>query len=111
MKRYIAILNQTGQNAPVATVLENSLGGNVVWTRAQAGQYLGTLSGAFPTDKTVAFHGDGQGGEAATHTALELPANSPDYVLLTTSDVTSDEATTPADGLLVRTGVSIFVYE
>lgn len=50
--KYVAILTQTGTNAPVATVLENSLGGTVVWTRTGTGTYEGTLTTAFPVDKT-----------------------------------------------------------
>lgn len=49
---YTAIINQGGGSAPVATVLENTLGGTVVWTRDDAGQYVGTLTGAFTADKT-----------------------------------------------------------
>lgn len=50
---YTALLTQTGTNAPVATVLENTLGGTVVWSRSGVGIYLGTLSGAFPQNKTA----------------------------------------------------------
>ena len=51
-KVYTALLTQTGTNAPVATVLENTLGGTIVWTRNNTGQYNGTLTNAFTTDKT-----------------------------------------------------------
>ena len=51
-KVYRALLTQTGTNAPVATVLENTLGGDVVWTRGLTGIYFGTLAGAFPSGKT-----------------------------------------------------------
>lgn len=51
-KIYRAILNQTGTSAPVATVLENTLGGTVVWTRNSPGNYSATLTGAFPAAKT-----------------------------------------------------------
>lgn len=54
-KVYVALLSQTGTSAPVATVLENTLGGTVVWTRSVAGLYLGTLSGAFTASKTICF--------------------------------------------------------
>lgn len=47
IKRYVALLAQTGTGAPVATVLENTLGGSIVWTRGAQGAYFGTLSGAF----------------------------------------------------------------
>ena len=51
-KVYRALLTQTGTDAPVATVLENTLGGEVVWTRGLTGIYFGTLAGAFPSGKT-----------------------------------------------------------
>ena len=52
---YTALLTQTGTDAPVATVLENTLGGTVVWTYETSGEYRGTLSGAFTASKTVLF--------------------------------------------------------
>ena len=54
-KVYTALLTQTGTNAPTATVLENTLGGTVVWTRTGVGIYNATLSGAFTTSKTITF--------------------------------------------------------
>jgi hypothetical protein len=44
---YIASLIQSGSDAPVATVIKNTLGDAVVWTRESAGLYRGTLAGAF----------------------------------------------------------------
>jgi hypothetical protein len=52
-KVYTALLSQSGSNAPVATVLQNTLGGTVVWSRIGFGGYNGTLSGAFTTNKTT----------------------------------------------------------
>lgn len=50
---YRALLNQDGTTAiPTAIVLENSLGGTIVWTRVSEGIYLGTLTGAFVNNKT-----------------------------------------------------------
>lgn len=49
---YTALLSQSGTDAPTATVLENTLGGTVVWTRSDAGDYVGTLSAAFSSGKT-----------------------------------------------------------
>ncbi len=48
---YTALLTQTGTDAPVATVLENTIG-NIVWTRISAGNYQATLNGAFTLGKT-----------------------------------------------------------
>ena len=52
-KVYTALLTQSGTNAPVATVLQNTLGGTVVWTRVSSGDYEGTLSSAFTSNKTL----------------------------------------------------------
>lgn len=57
-KKYVATLTQTGTNAPVATVLENTLG-SITWSYDSTGWYLGTLTGAFATaSKVVVFVGN-----------------------------------------------------
>ena len=47
-KRYIATMNQTGTSAPVAHVLENTIGA-IKWFRISTGLYYARLSGAFPS--------------------------------------------------------------
>ena len=42
-KVYTALLNQTGATEPTAIVLDNTLGGNVIWTRDGVGIYTATL--------------------------------------------------------------------
>ena len=42
-----------GTAAPVATVLQNSIG-TIVWTRTSLGKYVGTLANAFTANKTFA---------------------------------------------------------
>lgn len=61
-KVYRALLSQSGTNAPTAVVLENTLGGTLVWTRSNAGKYVGTLAGAFPINKCSIGNGDGSSG-------------------------------------------------
>ena len=57
-KVYVALLIQSGTSAPVATVLENTLGGTVVWGYGSAGIFNGTCSiGAFTENKTIGFIG------------------------------------------------------
>lgn len=48
---YTALLTQSGTDAPVATVLENTLGGAVAWSRYGAGVYRITKTGAFLAGK------------------------------------------------------------
>ena len=57
VKVYRALLTQTGTNAPVATVTENTLGGDVVWTYNAEGTYIGTLADAFSTSTVVQCSG------------------------------------------------------
>ena len=55
-KVYTALLSQSGTSAPVATVLENTLGGTIVWTRSGIGSYQATLTGSvYTSSKTVVF--------------------------------------------------------
>ena len=54
-KVYTALLTQEGELDPTAIILENTLGGDVAWTYDLAGQYKGTLIGAFPENKTALF--------------------------------------------------------
>lgn len=49
---YTALLSQSGTDAPTVFVLQNTLGGPVVWTRDSPGVYHGTLAGAFTANKT-----------------------------------------------------------
>lgn len=52
-KEYVATITQSTTSAPAATVLNNTLGGTLVWTRSTTGTYLATLTGAFPTASKV----------------------------------------------------------
>lgn len=51
-KAYRALLTQASTSDPVATVLENTLGGTPVPARAFAGAHQLELEGAFPAAKT-----------------------------------------------------------
>lgn len=55
-KFYRATLTQTGTSAPVATVLQNTLGGTLVWSYSTVGEYIATLAGAFPNDAKLAIN-------------------------------------------------------
>jgi hypothetical protein len=52
-KEYVATITQATTGAPVPTVLHNTLGGTLVWSRSGVGTYLATLTGAFPTASKV----------------------------------------------------------
>jgi hypothetical protein len=55
-KKYIALLKQTGTNAPVATIIENTLTSEIIWTYNGVGDYTGTLTGEFTQYKTTIYH-------------------------------------------------------
>lgn len=64
-RTYKANLFQAGTSNPVATVLENSFDGPIVWTRVSDGNYIGTLAGAFEGDYnkmylTIAPYGESE---------------------------------------------------
>lgn len=53
---YRCLLSQTGTNAPVERLLQNTFDGTGVWTRSSAGRYKLTLPGSqLPRDKRLAF--------------------------------------------------------
>jgi hypothetical protein len=81
-KSYVALLSQSGTAAPVATVLENTLGGTVVWTRGGVGDYVGTLVGAFPVSKTCCIVSPSYEDPTAGVVTLSLKRGSDDYVRL-----------------------------
>lgn len=68
IKVYRALLTQAGTSAPSATVLENTLGGTVVWARSSQGIYTATLASAFTANKTfiTCAAPTGNGGSAYT---------------------------------------------
>lgn len=106
-KIYTALLTQTLTDAPVATVLENTLGGTVVWTRDVQGQYLATLTGAFTSGKTIVFI---QASDNAVSPDCSFITNiiegEPDYIRIRTFDTTGIED----DELLTSSSIRIEVY-
>jgi len=51
---YTALITQAGAAAPVATVLQNTTGGTIAWTRSSTGRYVATLSGkTYVANKTA----------------------------------------------------------
>lgn len=107
VKKYVALLTQSGTSAPVATVLENTLGGTVVWTRNDAGDYTGTLASAFTADKTVLLLGSPTPQSlVATGMLLWSSANALSLQTFASDGDTGDLT----DDMLVNTTVEIRVY-
>lgn len=112
-KVYTALLTQTGTDAPVATVLENTLGGTVVWTYADVGLYVGTLVGAFTVNKTCLPSVNASvtldGGGSVTETSFfRVDA---DEVRLQTAQIDAVAGTQAlGNNLLANAYVEILVY-
>jgi hypothetical protein len=102
-KVYTALLTQTGTDAPVVTVLENTLGGEVVWTRTAQGTYFGTLSETFLDDKTLVLVTT---SGASNDYMVRAGQNSIDDIVVQTNDIDgilSDEG-------LFKTSIEIRIY-
>lgn len=102
-EKYVALLTQTGTNAPVATVLENTLGGTVVWGRTTDGSYTATLSGAFTSAKTVVFC---TGGTADYDGMMSGNRSSSNVIAVLTSDSDGNLS----DNRLTVASIEIRVY-
>jgi hypothetical protein len=100
VKVYKALLTQSSTNAPVATVLENTLGGTLVWSYVGVGSYRVTLTGAFPLEKTSILTTQ---SFASTTYVYWNDINSIDYL-------TNNVANIPTNELLYYTSITIEVY-
>lgn len=81
VKRYVALLTQSGMVAPVATVLENTLGFTPIWLRLTEGEYSVAFSNGFPDNDKIftifpATYFDG----GDVQTILMVSPNSPNSV-------------------------------
>lgn len=104
-KVYTALLSQAGTSAPTATVLENTLGGTVVWTRSNTGQYVGTLTGAFTDQKTIIFVN--RSNPAATAFDTNMAAN---VININTVGYTTFSNSAYVDGQTNSASIEIRVY-
>lgn len=100
-KVYSALLSQSGTSAPTSTVLENTLGGTVTFSRTVAGNYLATLTGAFVSGKTACFITATTG--TFVHQAVRNSNNDVTIVTLNSSNVATDS-------LLSNTTFEVRVY-
>jgi len=78
-KRYVANISQLGAAVPVATVRENDYNKDVTYTRTSSGLYVGTLSGAFASGKTVIIQTDMQA-------VADITVNADSFTLATDGD-------------------------
>lgn len=103
-KVYKALLTQTGTNAPVVTILVNTLGAVPVSSYDFAGAFRLTSTGLFPDDKThVIINGFNDASDGNRIGAFRVNSN---YVLITTGD----NNLTGANDVLTATSITIEVF-
>ena len=102
-KVYAALLAQSGTSAPVATVLENTLGGTPIWAYSSVGGYTATLTGAFAINKTSVLISNGQAANA-----LFGSYRLSDNAIGLTTTVAGTGA--PVDGAIFNATIEIRVY-
>lgn len=95
-KSYVALLTQTGTNAPTAVVLENTLGISPVYAYGGVGSYTLTSTGTFVLGKTYAFIQNN-----STLNVVNTTDDAPDIIYILTNS---------ADDLLISTTIEIRVY-
>ena len=102
-KIYVALISQSGKTDPtIDAILENTIG-NIVWTRNAVGEYVGTLNGAFITNKVICFAGVNNG----TLSSIQLSAQNVNEVHL----FTYNSADQLDDQLISNTSIEIRIYE
>jgi len=74
---YTAALTQTGNNAPVASVLQNTTGGVFTWSYVSTGKYRVTVSNiTLPANKVVIFYNSTNdlnlGGKITSTTVIDV---------------------------------------
>lgn len=118
---YRANLQQTGTNAPVATVLNSNdpdFLGTIVWSYSSTGHYVGTLAGAFPSASKLWFNLSAYPSGAAVAGRIPvLTWNDTNSFILDTTTIQAVLANTsvPLDGVLGLTSgytcIEIRVYQ
>lgn len=103
-KVYIALLNQTGTNAPTATVLQNTLGFDITYGYETAGVYYIYFEDTIYSDKTVFIIGASTGCSRSIHNAYY---STPTMSYLESFDFFVNDYT---NGCFFNTAIEIRVY-
>lgn len=106
VKRYVAILSQTGTSAPVATILENTLGGTPSFTYEGVGDYKIVLSGKLTANKRVINFSISRLGDGANGNVVESDATieSNNEIEIITYDLSG----TPSNDWVKRIEIEIY---
>jgi hypothetical protein len=109
---YSALLTQTSTNAPVATVLQQTIPGTLTWSRLGIGNYVLTSNGTpFTANKTQVFINNGSGntlssGGSGTVYPTRWESTTTDTIAIATATTVAS----PQDGNLTNASIEIRVY-
>jgi hypothetical protein len=106
-KVYTALLTQSGTDAPVATVLENTLGGIPVWSYVDVGTYEVTLTGVDLTQSYVVFGSENNNNQYDS-VYVTVVDKAFEYIRIITR--VSTISSTEVDDALLNTSIEIRVY-
>lgn len=105
-KVYRALLTQAGTDAPTTVILQNTVG-SIVWTRSGAGNYVGTLAGAFLAVSTALLMGS---PVVLSDYALYQFYRVSDNVVSIVTYSSDGGVVAPSDDMLSNTTVEILAY-
>ena len=101
---YTALITQAGAAAPVATVLQNTTGGTIAWTRNSTGRYVATISGkTYVANKTAVIITSGGNSDKFLKPVVSSTSTIDIYNIDTGDSAVSDE-------VLKTTTVEIRIY-
>ena len=101
---YTALITQAGAAAPVATVLQNTTGGTIAWTRNSTGRYIATISGkTYVANKTAVIITSGGNSDKFLKPVVSSTSTIDIYNIDTGDSAVSDE-------VLETTTVEIRIY-
>ena len=101
---YTALITQAGAAAPVATVLQNTTGGTIAWTRNSTGRYIATISGkTYVANKTAVIITSGGNSDKFLKPVVSSTSTIDIYNIDTGDSAVSD-------GVLETTTVEIRIY-
>lgn len=103
-KVYTALLTQSGITAPVATVLENTLGVIPIWNYDAAGSYYLESTGTFTTNKTTVTAGPLEAGSLGAYVQSRIISQNQVFIVINKIDGTA------TNDSLSNTLVEIRVY-
>ena len=108
-KVYTALLTQSGANAPVATVLENTLCETISFSYVSSGYFTINTTGEFPVNKTF-FSINCVINSAVTSSESYIAILSDTLNVNTIDFITLDDTNTQINDILLNTPIEIRVY-